>query len=216
MDCDVCDIRSSVGFCHECKKLLCEVCGAECAVCGKLLCDEHVEETRHGRQLCAECMAERRARRHRERRRAEGEREGGHSFAALDGEEGRPADGDESVDDALDERILLASGRKKRDPWLRSLYLSSPGVVLLIVMMSFPLMHYILHPWLSLLTLFFGVLGGVRGLLGFYADKYHERVVLNVIACCAAFLVCIAGLVLLLYPESPFDLWHSLGMEPSR
>ena len=27
MDCGVCQLRSSVGFCAECKKLLCEVCG---------------------------------------------------------------------------------------------------------------------------------------------------------------------------------------------
>ena len=215
MDCDVCDIRSSVGFCHDCKKLVCEVCGIECAACSKLLCEEHIEETRHGRKLCAECMAERRARRHRKKGGKDAEEGGAHSFAALDGGEGLPED-DETVDDALDERVLLVSGHSKRDPWLRSLYLTAPGAVLMLLMMSFPLVHYIVHPWPPLVALVWGVLGFVRGVLGFYTDKYHERIVINVIVCCVAFVVCITCLVLLLYAEAPYALWSSLGVERAR
>ena len=67
MDCGVCEIRSSVGFCIECKKLLCEVCGVECAYCGKMLCPEHVQTTHSGKKLCGPCMVKRRA--YQERRR---------------------------------------------------------------------------------------------------------------------------------------------------
>ena len=60
MNCDFCGIRSSVGFCTECKKLLCEDCAETCSNCGGLTCHEHMRETAY-RRLCSACMAERNA-----------------------------------------------------------------------------------------------------------------------------------------------------------
>lgn len=58
MKCDFCGVRSSVGFCVECKKLLCEECAETCANCGGLICHDHVRETAY-RRLCPSCMRER-------------------------------------------------------------------------------------------------------------------------------------------------------------
>ena len=77
MDCDICQIRSSVGYCADCKALLCEVCGTPCKKCGKIVCAEHIQLTPHGRGLCGTCMAEREAR-HAARK------GGGTSFEELD------------------------------------------------------------------------------------------------------------------------------------
>ncbi len=58
MNCDFCGVRSSVGYCGECKKLLCEDCADRCENCGGLICHEHVRETAY-RRLCPACMRER-------------------------------------------------------------------------------------------------------------------------------------------------------------
>ncbi len=60
MNCEFCGVRSSVGFCAECKKLLCEDCADTCSNCSGLTCHEHVRETAY-RRLCAACMLERNA-----------------------------------------------------------------------------------------------------------------------------------------------------------
>ncbi|MGI6461906.1 MAG: response regulator [Candidatus Hydrogenedentales bacterium] len=58
MNCDFCSVRSSVGYCGECKRLLCDDCGEKCENCGALACREHIRETAY-RRLCAACMRER-------------------------------------------------------------------------------------------------------------------------------------------------------------
>lgn len=55
MECAVCHVRSSVGFCPECKKLLCEVCGGMCPACGQIACREHLHQTASG-ALCHTCI----------------------------------------------------------------------------------------------------------------------------------------------------------------
>lgn len=55
MECSVCHVRSSVGFCPECKTLLCEVCGALCTRCGQLACKGHLQRTSEG-PLCRACI----------------------------------------------------------------------------------------------------------------------------------------------------------------
>ncbi|MEA3366250.1 MAG: ATP-binding protein, partial [Candidatus Hydrogenedentes bacterium] len=60
MKCEVCGVRSAVGYCVECKKLLCEECAETCANCGGLICPEHVRDT-GSRLLCPACMRERNA-----------------------------------------------------------------------------------------------------------------------------------------------------------
>lgn len=54
MICEVCDIRSSEGFCVECETLLCDQCGERCGDCGKFICPKHVFEL-EARALCFNC-----------------------------------------------------------------------------------------------------------------------------------------------------------------
>lgn len=63
MECSVCQVRSQVGFCKNCERLLCEVCGIPCDRCKKLVCRTHRDTTPGGRNLCPECMEQRNARR---------------------------------------------------------------------------------------------------------------------------------------------------------
>jgi hypothetical protein len=70
MECESCSLRSSVGYCAECRKLLCEVCGVPCKTCGKIVCREHTKTTSSGKELCADCYAERQE---RKKRHAKGE-----------------------------------------------------------------------------------------------------------------------------------------------
>lgn len=58
MECAQCGIRSSVGFCHECEMLLCEVCGHQCERCHKTVCRSHIQRTSSGRNVCVSCVVE--------------------------------------------------------------------------------------------------------------------------------------------------------------
>ncbi|MBN2311719.1 MAG: response regulator [Candidatus Hydrogenedentes bacterium] len=59
MQCSVCSLRSAIGYCVECKTLICDRCSVFCEACGKPMCRNHVHETPHHRILCVKCMAER-------------------------------------------------------------------------------------------------------------------------------------------------------------
>ncbi len=137
MECTVCRVRSSVGFCPECKTLLCEVCGALCARCGQLACKGHLQRTDEG-LLCRACIV-------KQLRpvpvvpHAEPGVEGQPSkpevlsFAALMedvDEDRRPtaafvpaasAGTPAARTEALNRRVLTASGRKDTPVWLSSL-----------------------------------------------------------------------------------------------
>lgn len=128
MDCGVCEIRSSVGYCVTCRKLLCEECGLACVKCGKLMCDEHVEKTRHGRIMCPGCMEARRA----ERAKAKGEEAGARK---PDTETATVAEFDEL--DA-EERVLAGSVRKQMPPWKVSLFTAVVGVLAVVFILIFP------------------------------------------------------------------------------
>ncbi len=73
MDCGVCQLRSAVGYCAECKKLLCEVCQESCSHCGKIVCPTNAHSTRSGRRLCTTCME--RYKRHQARKKARSKKE---------------------------------------------------------------------------------------------------------------------------------------------
>lgn len=71
MECGECTIRSSVGFCHECDILLCEVCSHGCERCGKTVCKSHIQRTSSGRHICVSCVVhhyDKRAKKAKERR----------------------------------------------------------------------------------------------------------------------------------------------------
>lgn len=58
MICECCDLRSSVGFCAECGKLVCEECGAKCEACGRLMCPAHIAGPASFRRVCPQCLEE--------------------------------------------------------------------------------------------------------------------------------------------------------------
>ena len=71
MECAECTVRSSVGYCHECDMLLCEVCSHTCERCGKVVCSSHIQRTSSGRNICVSCVVQhydKRARQSKERR----------------------------------------------------------------------------------------------------------------------------------------------------
>ena len=129
MDCAVCGIRSSTGYCVECQTLLCEECGTVCESCGKLACPEHVEETRSGKRLCSSCMAKRREARKKHKR----HRDEDTSFAAMEGG-GEPGAEEEPDEEA----ILTASARAGLEPWQWSLMLGIGGAIIILLLLVFP------------------------------------------------------------------------------
>ncbi len=138
MECSVCHVRSSVGFCPECKSLLCEVCGALCTRCGQLACKGHLQRTDAG-LLCRACIIKQL----RPAAAAPPPEPGGGeapistpevlSFAALMAdvdEDQRPtaayvpaasAETPAERKEALNRRVLTASARKDTPVWLSSL-----------------------------------------------------------------------------------------------
>lgn len=59
MQCAICNFRAPIGYCNECKELVCELCAVECKQCGKLVCREHRMATKKGDSVCISCLAER-------------------------------------------------------------------------------------------------------------------------------------------------------------
>lgn len=59
MQCGVCDFRASIGYCNECKTLVCELCSEKCKICGKLVCRDHRMKTKKGESVCIACLAKR-------------------------------------------------------------------------------------------------------------------------------------------------------------
>ncbi len=56
MICECCDLRSSVGFCAQCGRLVCEECGVRCEECKQLMCPEHISGPASFRQICPKCL----------------------------------------------------------------------------------------------------------------------------------------------------------------
>ncbi|MBI2431248.1 MAG: hypothetical protein HYV26_00025 [Candidatus Hydrogenedentes bacterium] len=83
MECSVCKVRSTIGYCKECQRVLCEVCSIPCDRCKKLLCRVHRQRTPGGRNLCAECMAHRNARRAQQEQEKASKKEETFSFQDL-------------------------------------------------------------------------------------------------------------------------------------
>ncbi len=163
MECHVCQVRSSVGFCVECQGLLCETCGIPCDHCRALMCPLHVHETRGGRNLCINCYEERQARKAQQRA-AKGHVEGG---------EATPAAVAEPVAAEVGEEALVLSARKAIAPWQWSVYIAAAGVVFVLLMLIFPGLRrvqlsatsYVPTPMVLLAFPLFAMLWGVVGLI---------------------------------------------------
>ncbi|MCC6796151.1 MAG: hypothetical protein IT366_13610 [Candidatus Hydrogenedentes bacterium] len=145
MECHICEVRSSVGYCVECHELLCETCGMPCDQCGKMSCPTHIHETKSGKALCVGCYAERRAKkeavkaevvhRHTHEHRAAVDT----SFQTLETAPG--AEGEEISNEAL-----VASARRVVEPWKMSLYISLAGIGLGLLLLFFPSLRHVASP----------------------------------------------------------------------
>ncbi len=131
MECMECGIRSAVGSCKTCGKLLCEECGAECEECGHAICSEHINITPGKRKLCDACFEKRQERR-------EG-RKSGHGKAKAQGGVVEELQ-DEELEEAetLEERALTASARRAPNPSVISISVAGLGLVLMLLVLIFP------------------------------------------------------------------------------
>ncbi len=73
MQCGVCDFRAAIGFCNECKTMVCELCSVKCKLCGKLVCRDHRMKTKKGDSVCISCLAKRSSERAERRARDQAE-----------------------------------------------------------------------------------------------------------------------------------------------
>lgn len=176
MECHICEVRSSIGYCVECHELLCETCGVPCDQCGKLSCPTHIHETKSGKALCAGCYAERRAKReavkaeivHRHGRHHRDEADT--SFQGLEkAEEGAGEISDEA---------LVASARRIIEPWKMSLYIALAGVGFGIVLLAFPNLRHIAFGARTystgFLLLMFILLSGFWAWVGLRNEEYYR------------------------------------------
>lgn len=141
MECHICEVRSSVGFCVECHELLCETCGVPCDQCGKISCPTHIHETKSGKALCAGCYAERRAKKEAAKAEIVQRHTKAHrqavdtSFQSL---EKAPKEEGEISDEAL-----VISAKTAIEPWKVSLYIAIAGIAFGIVLLIFPNLRHI-------------------------------------------------------------------------
>ncbi|MCC6697795.1 MAG: hypothetical protein IT365_19365 [Candidatus Hydrogenedentes bacterium] len=171
MECHVCEVRSSVGYCAECQQLLCETCGVPCDICGKLSCPEHVHETRSGKRLCKGCYDERRGKREQKKAAAAAKHDKPEGDAAV-------ADDAEAEGEAMDE-ALAESAPIPIQPWQMSLYIAVAGLVIVLLMLVFPGLRRIPlggtnYIPTTLVVMIFPILSCVWAGLGLYKDEYFR------------------------------------------
>jgi len=168
MECAICQVRSSVGYCAECQILLCDECGISCSKCGKLVCSQHVQETRSHKRLCSDCMEERKARAAEKMAAAEADDET--SLAALQAEE-----------DVSDE-ALVGSIRQPPPPWKLSAVTGGAGVLVMIVLLIFPPLRHVdmpgtgailFIPYVLMIVPLIAIIWSVIGFVG--ADYEFDR-----------------------------------------
>ena len=130
MECTVCNIRSQVDSCVQCRTLLCEVCGETCEKCGEMACPDHTKRTRSGHILCSKCYEKRRARRDA---RHQAEMGGGTGLEDLHGKRSPP-----QAEEEDEHAALTASAQTNWPPWRLSLLAAIVGLVFVVVILFFP------------------------------------------------------------------------------
>ncbi len=170
MDCQVCEVRSSVGYCVECQKILCETCGVTCENCGKLSCPDHIHETSSGRVLCKSCYDERREKR-KQMKAAHAKK--GEGDTSLEGLEAADDEGD------IGDEALVASARRPIQPWQFSVYIASAGIVVALLALFIDALrripmggnNYINSGWIFLII---PVLAIIWAVVGLTKEEYYE------------------------------------------
>lgn len=173
MQCDVCGLRSSVGYCEDCKKLLCEEHSIKCEKCAKTICPDHVQLTSSGRQLCSACYEARRAT--KSERRREG-REGEAAAVAA----GTGMDDLREEEPAIEQEALVGSVREAAAPWRLCIIAGALATIVALVVLVFPGLrrfdigggNAMSTPWVLMIIPVVAVFWGVVALMSFrYEDK---------------------------------------------
>ena len=200
MECIECGIRSAVGSCRTCGKLLCEECGTECQECGHAVCSEHVNVTPGKRNLCGKCFEKRQERQDRREGRKSGHaaKTGGGVVEELEGEELEEGE-------TLEERTLTMSARRAPNPSLISLSVAGLGLALMLLVLLVPdLRRVALGPDAYLPTplilLIIPIVGGAWGILGMQQQSdgrtpYRTIWMRSVTGVGIAIVTCVLGVV---------------------
>ena len=166
MECSVCNERSEVDACVECRMLLCEVCGAPCEQCHKMVCPEHKRVTHKGHVMCVACYTEREERHAKKSSERDAAAGGGTSLNELD--ETQAPQGEITYE------ALSGSARQPPPPWQMSLYTALAAAALALLLLVLADMRTVPTPWggtfatpysvviISLFALFWSVRGMIN------------------------------------------------------
>lgn len=177
MQCEVCGVRSSVGYCEECKKLLCEEHAIKCDKCAKTVCPDHIHVTSSGRKLCTSCYEAREAAKSERRKDKDQIREGG--AAAAVGGTGLQ-DLREEEQEAIEQEALVGSVQEFAPPWRLSIITATLAVVVALAVLVFPGLrrfdigggNSMSTPWVLMVIPVFATFWGIAALISFrYEDK---------------------------------------------
>ncbi len=178
MECSVCDIRSSIGYCIECQQLLCETCSETCDACGKLMCPEHVNESRSGKVYCKTCNDRRKAERAAKHGRPR------HDDTAVAGTSLESLAGVPAVEaEERDEEARVLGKRETVQPWQLCLYSAVVALVLAIILLVFPTLRriplggtsYLATPYPLLIVPLVSTFWGVYGVVNIEFYKHRQR-----------------------------------------
>jgi hypothetical protein len=166
--------------------MLCEECGEGCEKCGKLVCREHIRETRTShRRLCKACYEEREAKKAARRHHHRQDPAESTSFQALGGAEGyapEAAAGEEGAEAPEEPEALVASRFEPPPPWRVSLYAGLLGLAGVLALLFFPVWRsiplggdaYLPIPVLMLVVPLFALFWAVYGYV-FFEDGFRDR-----------------------------------------
>jgi len=162
MECQICGLRSSEGFCHVCQRMICQECGRTCYRCGKMTCIEHGSTGKSGKWACELCRSEHRARRAAARGAAAPDLSHAPAAAA-----GAPAGAEPDEDDFVFEEVAAHVSRLEVEPWKAGTWI---GVIAIVVTAAFALIWHAV-PWPFLVVAGLGAVWAGIGIFGRYADK---------------------------------------------
>jgi len=198
MDCDLCGIRSSVGYCAACRRLVCEVCAGVCVDCGRIACREHGHETRHGHFLCPSCLQRRRKAKKAQKQREdelpdESAPADDTSFDAS--EQAGPDQPPRPKRDSDDEGAILAASARRAAPWQRSLALVAVGSLISLLLLTSPFFRVILQPWGSCVVALLAGVAAYIAAVGLPRTQTPGARTLTALALVSAFVVLVLAVM---------------------
>ena len=177
MECAVCEVRSSMGYCCDCSKLLCEQCGVSCDRCNRMICPDHTHVTPHGRRLCTTCMKERDAKRKQRRQTpVEAEAEESTSFQQLSAitPKPRPRPGEAPEEGEEEEEGRVLGEYVPTPPWKLSLMASSTAAFVALLLLVVPWFTGLMQPLSSIVAALVAVLGIIWAVVGLTREEHFE------------------------------------------